>query len=271
MEYLTEQDTALYVIFRVKENLFSVLGQDIQSIQPMPQKLAAVPSAPEYVKGTFRAQGDIISVVDLRLLFHWATMEQEYQEFSDMIDARKEDHIKWVKTLANCRETKSPFLLAKDCHRCALGLWRDNYKTTATTIQHLLSAMDEPHAKLHSLADAALQTGEEGEHVVEQIYNTLMPQILEHLEEIKVAFREREFREMILIVRGTGEPIALTVDEVLGMEVLDSRGMRRAALMSRERDFIRSVQQRPKTEELIMELDIPLLTSNLELGEAIKG
>lgn len=265
LEAMAHEEFNMHIVFRVKESLFSINGQDVLSIQQLPEKLLNVPHAPNYIRGSFNNQGEIISVVDLRRFFEWTTVGQEYEEFIQMIDQRKQDHIHWVETLRECRENGGAFVLAKDCHHCALGKWRDNYRTEAHSINRLLDELDVPHEELHALADRVLKENAESEQTLERIEHELMPKVLDVLETMKEAFRDREFREMVVILRGDAR-LALTVDEVLGVESLDQHGFGWAPLMRRERNYVRTVRERTIDRELVMELDASRLVEDVELG-----
>ena len=68
---------------------------------------------------------------------------------------------------------------------------------------------------------------------------------------------------MLLFLRGETH-VALIVDEVLGVEVLSQHGMDATSLIGQKRNYVRCVRERLSDQELVMELDIPLLTSHLK-------
>ena len=257
-----------YIVFRIRENLFCITGQVVQSIQKLSEKLLTVPGAPEYVRGSFKDMGEIVSVVDLRRFFEWKTVEEEFVEFSEMIEQRQKDHINWVDTLRSCRAEGRTFPLSKDCHGCALGIWRDNYHTEEPSINFLLHKLDVPHARLHELADEAMDLSEKGEAVIAQMNGELVPSVLEILEDMKKDFHDREFKEMVLILREEkkGQKIALIVDEVLGVESLHRQALGGTPLTNREKNYISGGLQRESDESLIMNLDIDLLYAGIQLS-----
>lgn len=250
------------IVFRIKETLFSVSSEDVFSIQQLPSKLLSVPHAFNYLRGSYKSLGEIFSVIDLRSFFEWVTIEQEYNEFTQMIDQRKQDHMNWVNTLKHCKKTGERFTLAKDCHQCALGKWRDQYHTNAPTIQRLLHDLDIPHQELHALAEDALRDTEESDRILEKVELDLMPKVLQVLESMKTDFRDREFREMLLLLRGESH-IALIVDEVLGVEKLSQYSMDASSLVGQKRNYVRCVRERVNDQAMVMELDTPRLTSHL--------
>lgn len=272
--YTAHSESLPYVVFRVKDSIFSINGQDIQSIQELPEQVTAFPHAPAYVRGSVKDLGQVISVVDLRSLFGWPTVGQEYQEFSGMIDTRKQEHLTWVDTLRRCYQEHTPFPLATDSHKCKLGMWLDHYQAQSPVIAHHFSQISEPHKTLHELAHTVLSGdgGQEGcsqrsLEILTHMDRTLAPQILGLLDEMKQSFQALEFREMMLVLRGES-PLCLTVDEVLGVGPLTRQPLSGTPMTDRSRTFICGVQSWSKVDDLIMELDVPALRSYVERNAA---
>ena len=133
-------------------------------------------------------------------------------------------------------------------------------------IQRLLRDLDTPHGKLHSMANEILGNQETGDEMLEQIDRKLVPEVLTILDTMKQDFRSREFREMLLLLRNEA-CVALTVDEILGVEPLSPKRFERTTLAGFEKDYILGIRQRATTEELVIELSVPVLLSHLELNE----
>jgi len=145
-----------------------------------------------------------------------------------MMNARKQDHINWVKEFIRCADTGEPFTLASDENKCALGRWYNQYHTSNGMIRHQLKKIESPHRLLHGTV-ARLEdcrnhyTGAEFEAKKEALKRELtsayMPQVLSILEDSKEIFRSQ--RRSLLIVIDTGSfSFAMSVDEVLSVEEL---------------------------------------------------
>lgn len=264
-----------HVIFRLCNELFSISGKYVSSIQQFPDKLIQVPHVPDYVRGTFSYLGKTISLVDLRALFGWPTVEEEYQKFSEMIDHRKQDHLNWVRTLEECLEENKAFPLATDFHQCALGRWRDRYETQSDAIAHHLKKIDPPHRELHAMALEAMKCSQDCENcareecqkkVLKRMTDQLVPQIIALLDEAKDMFKDIEYREMVLVLNGE-RPVSLLVDDVIAVDDLIDEENDGLSKSTKKQAFIHKIQRYNRTQELIMELDIPLLESSVEVGE----
>lgn len=262
-----------YVIFRLNHELFSVSGKYVSTIQQVPKEIIHIPHAPSYVRGTFSYQGQIVSIVDLRLLFGWQSVDDEYQTFSAMIDQRKNDHIHWVQTFAECIQENKVFPLATDCHQCALGKWRDTFTTKNHTIAHHLKKMDAPHAAIHHAAIEVLECEQQcqssgdiecKEKILHEVIHRLMPQMLAILDETKEIFHDLEYREMVLVLGGE-KAIGLLVDEVLAVDHLVYEEKSKLAENNLKKGLMLAVQRYHKTEELVLELDVPSIKEKVNL------
>lgn len=251
-------DAVQYLLFKIKDHLFAIRTTNVCRLQEAEKEVFPLPNAPAYVRGTFQSANDLFSVVDLRQLFGWATRQQELHEFLEMIEARKRDHVKWVDALKKSHCQKTPFMLSKNPHQCALGIWRDSYSTDIATIQTLLNHLDIPHGRLHDLADAALEEGDHANFAIKEVENKLMPEILAVLDEMKIRFQQQVFREMFILIQQDVN-IALVVDQILGVESSQEIVVCKESPLPSQRLFIKHILQKSSGSELIMELDIDAL------------
>jgi len=88
-----------WLVFKIKENLYTVNSRTITSIVMLPEKVTKVPNVPNYMLGLIHLRGNVIPLTDLRLLFNMKSITEEYEDFIKMIDDRKADHINWVNEL----------------------------------------------------------------------------------------------------------------------------------------------------------------------------
>ena len=78
------------------------------------------------------------------------------RELGNMLTEREKDHIEWVQALEDSLLNDTPFVKAKDPHKCAFGQWYDTFKSRDETLMEALSEFDKPHTQIHSLADIQL-------------------------------------------------------------------------------------------------------------------
>lgn len=259
-----------WLLFGLGETVFALNSRRVTGIQILPPNIEKMPDAPSCIRGIYSLRGTIVPLLDLRMEFGIATMEQEMDEFITMLDQRRQDHINWVHELRRCGETGDPFLLSTDPHKCAFGKWRDSFVSKLESINYLLKRIDEPHAKLHDAGAALLSCSQQHElcqrptclkKVLEEAENTYVPAILSILDEMKVAFKD-SFREMVIVLEFDGKQVGVIVDEVMAVENLDAtmtndKSMRHFA----DQQFVLGVSKSPATDKMVLMVDEQALCS----------
>jgi chemotaxis signal transduction protein len=259
-----------YIIFKLSGSLYCIDSRHVSTIVQQPE-YNTIPAAPANVTGMFKYRDQVIQMLDLRITFGLKSIFSEYNEFEQMIDARKQDHINWVVAFERYITDGGVFTLAKDSHQCALGKWYDRFSTDNQAVMSHLRKMEEPHEKLHHSAFEVEECrqnldGEEQKLQLSQILKlakeTYMPQILALLDESKEIFRSALFKEMVLILDGTSWGIV--VDEIVAVEDLDIIADRKQDPLINRSSFIHNVMESNKREGLIFELNTINLLSKLE-------
>lgn len=215
-----------WLVFRLKNNLYTVNSKIITSIVIMPEDITKVPSVPNYIKGLIHLRGSVIPLLDLRVLFKLKSVKEEYDEFKDMIDHRKNDHINWVTEFEHTIKSNEEFKLNTDPHKCAFGKWYDNFTTDIEVVNFNLKKIDEPHKKIHQAVEKVNNCSKECDScnrekclklVLEETKEKNMPYMLELLDEVKDVFK-MHYREMVVILEKDNSYVGISVDEVLSVE-----------------------------------------------------
>lgn len=263
-----------YILFKIAGSLYCINSKYISTIVQLPN-YSTIPAAPANVTGMFKYRNEVIQMLDLRITFGLKSISDECKDFEEMIDARKQDHINWVKELERFIEEGGNFRLAKDPHQCALGRWYDNFKTDNLTIANHLRKIEEPHAKLHMAADEADRCKKDCENcsreecllkILKQVKEESMPTILSLLDQTKELFRSTIYKEMVLILDGI--QWGIVVDEIVAVEDLDNISDRDEDPMVNRCSYINHVMESPKCEGLIFELNTNYLSARLKKLEA---
>ena len=259
-----------YILFKIAGSLYCINSKYISTIVQLPD-YSKIPAAPANVTGMFKHRNEVVQMLDLRITFGLKSISDECREFEEMIDARKQDHINWVKELEHFIEEGGSFRLAKDPHQCALGKWYDSFKTDNLTITTHLRKIEEPHAKLHMAADEAERCKKDCKNcskeeclfnILKQVKNESMPTILNLLDQTKDLFRSTIYKEMVLILDGI--KWGIVVDEIVAVEELDPIESRDEDPMAKRCSYINHVMESPTSEGLIFELNINYLSDRLK-------
>lgn len=221
-----QQEILPQLSFKLDDRYFALDIRNIVDIVACPDEVVTLPDAPAYVRGVINLRGQIIPLVPLRELLGIPSIESEYNVLSDMLDARKQDHINWAKELDRCVQENAPFKLATDPHKCAFGKWYYGFEPKSPALKRHLTKIEEPHCKLHAAATAVTQCNladsetakascEAG--VLSELHMAMTPQLLQLLEEAKEVFKD-SMREMVLVLESAEHgKLGLVADEVLSV------------------------------------------------------
>lgn len=261
------------ILFRLNGGLYCADSRYVSTIMELP-KYTSVPDTPPYITGIFPLRGGSVTLFDLRAALKLQSLQEEFAEFTAMLDERKQDHINWVAALERSIETGERFSLATDPHKCKLGRWYDGFKTDSSELASHLARMEEPHRRLHETALRVEECRESGDHEAEadckqraldEVRGAYMPKVLSVLEDAKEIFRVREFHEMVLVLSGDTS-LGLVVDEVLSVETVQEEPTGTQGLLMTRSPFIRRVVRAPGWDDLILELSVPDI---LRVGEEV--
>lgn len=218
-----------WLTFRLGKGHYAISSRLVSGILNMPDGIVSIPDSSEHLRGLFSLRGSVIPLADLRTIMHMGTIQQEYEDFREMLEARKQDHLRWVVELERCVEAHEVFKLATDPHKCAFGKWYDKFETDKSTVSHHLQKIEEPHARLHNAAlelascTHACETCAKGRRCVDimaEVRNRDLPIISRLLDEAKDIFRG-DFHEMVIALEQGTNQVGIAVDEVLAVEQLE--------------------------------------------------
>lgn len=220
-----EESNLPYLVFKIKDNLYAVNGETINSIFVLEQPVTMVPRTKSHIKGIINVRSEVLPLVDLRVLLGIQPAEDDSGEFERMIELRKQDHHNWVNALRESVMTRTEFKLSRDPHKCKFGEWFDNYKPSNQSVAALLRQVGEVHAKVHqsglSIDNFSKQFKDDIAAyeancypVLEQLEKELMPKLIGLLDEAVKMINEED-KKMVVILQDDKEQIGITVDEVL--------------------------------------------------------
>lgn len=257
--YQNEELACPYIVFKVRNNRYCINSRHVATIMQLPS-FQVVPDVPAFVTGIFTHRDGVVQMLDLRTIFNIPSLNQEYKAFSDMLDVRKEDHVRWVAELDRTMKTGEKFSLATDPHQCAFGKWYDQFKTDNQTLRFHLNKIDEPHRLLHHAAHEMTECKQECDScqrdeclksIMTRVKDQYMPVVLRLLDEAKDIFHSTVYHEMVLVLSDVAAGIV--VDEVLAVEELEDMGDQTSALHAVR--YISAVKRSSKIPGIILELN----------------
>ncbi|MEG2814356.1 MAG: CZB domain-containing protein, partial [Oscillospiraceae bacterium] len=215
-------------LFKLNGTQYAVYSKNIAAIVHISDDITIIPEEDKNIRGIMTFRQKPIKLIDMRILLSIASVKTEFDEFKTMIDDRKKDHEEWIESLEYSIKNNVKFEKATDPHKCKLGQWLDSFETTNNTISHHLNKIIEPHNQLHETALTIFnchQQHDSGKRIVsvkseiKRAKEELVPEVLELLDETKLAFKEL-YKEMAIVFEKDDSFFGIIVDEVLSVDAL---------------------------------------------------
>lgn len=259
-----------WLIFTLGGNAYAVNSRYVNGIEMKPSNITPLPEAPDIYCGLVERRGEVYPLLDMRKTFHFPSVDEEVESFMNTMEQRKKDHINWVDTLERCAETGEPFILATDPHKCAFGIWYDNFIKHNTSAGLHIKKIEEPHRKLHELANDVFEASENGESekvraLIKKAREDYVPKVISVLDESEYAYRST-FKETVVVLSDGVQMLGLLVDEVLAVDKIEPiTGSGNMNLLMQSR-FFEGVARNDKVdlEILIVDEDELLKLSDVE-------
>ena len=214
-----------WIIFNLCQNKFAVCSDMISGMTELPSEIVPIPTSNKALRGVGVIRGQIVPLIDLREFFNMRSLDAEYEEFKEMLEQRKQEHINWANELKRCLETGEKFTLATDPHECKFGKWIDSYTSNRNDLNAHVAHISKPHSKLHKIAEEIFRDDISETDKEELLYEAdifYLPKILDLIDEGKELFKSN-FRGIVLLVqpKETDKMMGLICDEVYSVEEAD--------------------------------------------------
>ena len=211
-----------WIIFNLCQNKFAVCSDMISGMTELPSEIVPVPTSNKALQGVGVIRGQIVPLINLREFFNMRSLDDEYEEFKEMMEQRKQEHINWSNELKRCLETGEKFTLATDPHECKFGKWIDSYSSNRNDLNAHVAHISKPHSKLHKVAEEIFRDDISDTDKEELLYEAdifYLPKILDLIDEGEELFKSN-FRGIVLLVqpKGSDKMMGLVCDEVYSVE-----------------------------------------------------
>ena len=263
--------------FKSGINLFGLPIHQILTISGVHEDLHCKAFRSKETLGISEYQGTPVAVVDLAKANNIESTNEQKQQLVKMLKERQQDHIDWLNALENALNTNTEFTIGKDPHSCEFGQWYDSFICLDEDLQVILKEFDEPHKKLHSLADQLIDMNSKGEterclEILQEERETTLTHLVslfEHASNHIISSIRTVF--IYLTIDGTTPCVALCVDEISDVETVAENGftsMNDIALPMLDTGIkYLSGYQKLVSEKDCLLIDLELLLSNPELNQ----
>lgn len=212
--YSTETD---FLVFTAGENILGLPYHLLIQILDNPV-YRNIPSMPASLRGVIDFRGEAVPYYDARKQAGIQSLPEEIDDLVATLKQRKQDHLNWINKLKQAVFNNEEITVQTNPHKCAFGLWYDNFHSNSPTLRSYLVRFDKPHKTIHAIAIEAdkLIKDNQKEKAITLIKETetrelsLLMQLFDILEN-----KIRQFHyEYAIVLEKEGKKIALSVDAV---------------------------------------------------------
>ena len=206
--------------FWVSDTLYAI---DISKVLTISQEMGSIQSLPAKAKGLVgmvEFQGNAVPVLDFANMLGFASGIENSNSLIQLLADKEKDHIDWVEALEDSLVNGTPFIKAKDPHKCAFGQWYDHFKSRDETLMEVLAEFNKPHQQIHALADKLLDMKQynQGEKALKLLHyerNITLKRLIKRFEQARTHLKEST-RQVLLYVTedGSTPTIALRIDDI---------------------------------------------------------
>lgn len=215
----------LYVVFTAGGQRYAVVNGAVREmVQPPP--VVPIPGAGPEVRGLINLRGSVMRLMDFRTALGQPSAEQEANALLAELDTYEGHHRSWVDELEASVTERRPFTLTTDPTACAFGRWYATFETDNVMLAQQLASFDEPHRRVHALADEVGQLVAAGRHdeartlVTSARSGVLSMMILLFQRTRDVVRQARRDIAMVMRDEGSNRAFAVLVDSVESIEAL---------------------------------------------------
>lgn len=217
-----ENDSEALTVFTfwIGDELFAIDIANILSITQDLDNLLKTPVKSKGLTGIINYLGNPVAVYNFAEMLSIPSTRELKSGLVDLLDAREKDHVDWIDALEKSLKEGVPFEKARDPHMCAFGKWYDKFETRDEALTDIMSNFDEPHKKIHALADELLGLKEQGQLDValEKLHLariTTLNHLKKHFSHARDQILDSLHTVVINITNDGAKPVvALLIDEI---------------------------------------------------------
>ncbi|WP_105166695.1 CZB domain-containing protein [Pseudoalteromonas sp. T1lg23B] len=142
--------------FRVGQKTISLKILDILLTERYEGDLTSLPNENPSFLGVKDYMGTPTPIFDLGIILNKKSSYDINNALVELLKNKEEEHRQWLQALERSVIKGQDFDKARDPKQCSFGQWLANFKTENEDLKAILSRFEEPHNRLHALADKLL-------------------------------------------------------------------------------------------------------------------
>jgi hypothetical protein len=144
------------ITFATSEASFAIPLEQVLYIEKDVKRNLQVSALDEFNHEVITFQNNTVQLYDFNRLMGSENHQQTMAKLISKLDEMEQQHKDWLDALEQSLKENIPFNKALDPHKCAFGVWYNQFKTDNEELSEVLSRFDKPHKKLHGLARTLL-------------------------------------------------------------------------------------------------------------------
>ncbi len=208
------------LVFWIGNTRVAIPMSQVLSVAQEPSQVQEVPMQARGLLGVVHYLTQPVTLYDFARLLGFPSLRETRSEIIQTLFAREQDHIDWLNALEVSLRTDADFTKARDPAQCAFGKWYANFKPTDEELAEIMAEFDEPHRRIHGLADRLLEMKSDG--AVDEALELLADERRTTLSRLRRLFEHARTRiqdsirpVVVYLTTDGSEPlVALRVDDV---------------------------------------------------------
>lgn len=222
-----DQVTGSYLTFTLLDAQYALAVSHIRYIT----SLDAI--APRMVPDTEHQSHQVFQFQDKQILLYSFcdlvgadSQRESCKELIELLNKRRQDHLDWIDALHRSLQTGEPFTKATDPHKCAFGLWYDQYIPRDGELKGIMARFDEPHRRIHALADKLLDLSQgqgrvdDAIRILEEEKHSTLRHLIHLFEQACSRLQEMQ-KPVVVILNISDRTFAIELDSIDGIVDFD--------------------------------------------------
>ncbi len=151
-----------FINFKVGSKTIALKILDILLTERFNNDLTELPNNNKSFIGVKDYMGTPTPIFDLGLILNNESTYVAKSTLAKLLQARESDHMEWFRALEHSLKNDLPFTKQRDPHKCEFGQWCEQFRTDDEDLQIILKRFDQPHQRLHYLADELYELVQQG-------------------------------------------------------------------------------------------------------------
>lgn len=261
------------ITFTTADASFAIPLEQVLYIEKDVKRNLQVNELDEFNHEVITFQNKTVELYDFNRLIGSENHQVAMQKLVSTLDEMEQQHRDWLDALENSLKNNEPFTKALDPNKCAFGMWYNKFETDNEELKEVLARFDEPHKKLHGLAEKLLEINKtDHSKAIEALQQERLTTLsdLIHLFHLTKERALSSIRPIILFVEHSeGKVTALRLDNINDIVTFDKKvfsidDSAGGIMKSKNEDFMVEGFLRDGNEAPLMLINCQPQTSNSE-------